>query len=292
MSFDIVGDDDVLDYKGVDDSTYGQRIRLFLVLAAIGSSLAAYVEGTVVFAFRATLTPREPRRLFSPQNFRYLPIMLLHQALKMFLISLFPTSGSSLVKCFLLSVIFESVLSPLKVANIQSILNLHPQVSLRRRTLNQSVWFDIFPATLLHSTASSFCFYITVYAIRTLGFVEGEFTSVARKTALYMVFSLYGVTYVGGTVPTYAVFMRVAASVNPTHDSQNHATGTIDIKGAWRSLSWSTLTMLLANMYFVAVLKYVAVMCMALFSIIHFVDHSSGYSGFRDAGFFFAKYYG
>lgn len=102
-------------------------------------------------------------------------------------------------------------------------------------------------------------------------------------------FALYGVTYVGGTVPTYAVFMRVAASVNPTHDSQNHPTGTIDIKGAWRSLTWSTLTMLLANMYFVAVLKYVAVMCMALFSIIHFVDHSSGYSGYRDAGFFFCK---
>ena len=41
MSFDIVGEDDVLGYKGVDNSTYGQRIRLFLVLAAIGSSLVS-----------------------------------------------------------------------------------------------------------------------------------------------------------------------------------------------------------------------------------------------------------
>lgn len=41
MSFDIVGDDDLLDYKGMDNSTDGQLIRLFLVLSAIGSSLVS-----------------------------------------------------------------------------------------------------------------------------------------------------------------------------------------------------------------------------------------------------------
>lgn len=250
-------------------------------------SKAAYVEGTVTFAFASTATPREPHRLLSPGIFRGLPLMLLHQGLKMFILSLFPAQGSSMVKCFLLSVIFESVLSPLKVAHVHKILNLHPQISLRQRIFNQSIWFDVFPATLLYSTVSSFSFYLIIYALRNLGFVDHEFTIVSRQIALCIVFALYGITHFGGTVPAYAVFMRVAASVDPTHDNPNHATRTMDIKGAWRSLSGSILALPFGVMYLVSVWKFLAAMCMGLFSLIYFPEHRYG-----EVGLFFAKYFG
>lgn len=41
MSFGVVGDDDFMDYKGMDKSTDVQLLRLFLALAGIGFYLVS-----------------------------------------------------------------------------------------------------------------------------------------------------------------------------------------------------------------------------------------------------------
>lgn len=251
------------------------------------SSKAAYVEGKVKVAFIATSTPGEPRRFVSRQNFRGLSIIIIHRLLKILLLSLFPAKGSSVAKCFLLSVIFELVLSTFKVANVHAILNLHPQVSLYRRTFNQSMWFDIFPATLLYATASNTCFYLTICALRALGFMDHQFTVVSRKTALYIVLAIYEITYLGGLLPAYAIFLRIAASLNPDQASHSQATRHLSIKGAWLTLSWSTLARLVAMFFSVFFSEFLAVCCMGLFSLIYFPEHRYG-----EVGLFFIKYFG
>lgn len=104
----------------------------------------------------------------------------------------------------------ELLLSNLKVTNVHAILSQHIRV-LYRRIISRSTSCKTFPATLLYSMASSVCFYIPVYLIKLLGAVDRElevsdniqFTSFVATTAAF---------YFGAVVPTYAVFIRVAAS--------------------------------------------------------------------------------
>ena len=214
-------------------------------------------------------------------------MILLHRLLKILLLSFFPARGSSLVKCFLLSLIFELVLSTLKVANLHGILNLHQQVSLRRRIFNQSIWFDVFLATLLYATASASCFYLTIYALRSLGFADHQFTVVSRKTALYISFATYQITFFVCVVPAYAIFTRVAASLNPFPISHSQAIRHMDIKSAWLGLSWSTLFNLLEVQFPVFCLELLAVLCMGLFALVYIPE-----KGYGEAGLLFVKYFG
>ncbi|OQE07081.1 hypothetical protein PENVUL_c015G10024 [Penicillium vulpinum] len=237
MSSDLTGDDYLREYPHVSKDVMDlQLVQLALAVAAVGFVLAAYVDRNVTATFIASSTPREERWKFSKHNFRGLPIIVVHRLLKISLLSLFPARGSSVIKCFLLSVISDLTLSTLKVANVHTVLNLHSQVPLHRRIFNQSIWFDIFPATLLYSTAWNSCFYLTIYAIRTLGFLDHEFTMVSREIALYIAFITFGTTYFGAMVPAHAIFIRVAVSVNPLQDNRRQRTRNLDIKGNWESL--------------------------------------------------------
>jgi hypothetical protein len=308
MSSGLTGDDYLSDYPHArKDAIDVQLLQLALATAAVGFLLvsfllikvqresiewhidyskAAYVDRNVTATFVASSTPREERWKFSKQNFQGLPIIFLHRLLKGFFLSLFPARGTSITKCFLLSVILDLVLSTLKVANVHTVLNLRSRIPLHRRIFNQSIWFDIFPATLLYSTAWNSCFYLTIYAIRTLGFVDGEFTMVSRDIALYIVFATFGVLYFGTMVPAYAIFVRVAVSVI-SFQERGQMTRDLSIKGAWEGLSRSTLGMLLGVFHMVFIYEFVAVACILLCSLIYFPEHR-----YDEVGRFFVKYAG
>lgn len=192
------------------------------------------------------------------------------------------------MKCFLVSVICDLALSTLKVANVHAIINKHPQVPLHRRVLNQSTWFDIFPAALLYSTASNLSLYLTMYAIRTLGFLDHDFSDVSRNTALYIVFATATVTYFGAMLPAYAIFIRVAASMEPLQDNANRQElGYLDIKSAWQSLHEFAFRQFIELFGGIFVIEWVARHVGALFSLLFFPEHR-----YDEVGLFFIKYAG
>ncbi|KAJ5437330.1 hypothetical protein N7491_003883 [Penicillium cf. griseofulvum] len=100
---------------------------------------------------------------------------------------------------------------------------------------------------------------------------------VSRNIALYIVFATFGVLYFGTMVPAYAIFVRVAVSVNLFQDNRRQIARDLSIKSAWEGLSRSTLGMLLGTFYMVFIYEFAAVACVMLYD---------------EVGRFFVKYGG
>lgn len=214
-------------------------------------SKAIYVDGNVNATLIATLRPdAELHSRPSRQSFRGLPIFVLHRLVKVFLISRSSTKGSSLLKCSLLNMATELLVSNLKVANVHAILCQHSDIPYYRRTLSWSTWSKTFPAMLLYSIASSICFYLPAYLIQLGGELKVS-ENMQFASAVFTITTLY----FGAVVPAYAIFIRVAAS------AQN---GPMSIKTAWQNFPWS------ARFYFFKSLAEVLVMEIGV-SIVLFV---------------------
>jgi hypothetical protein len=141
---------------------------------------------------------------------------------------------------------------------------------------------------LLYSTAVSATFYSTIYAIRSLGFIDHEFTVVSRDTALYIVFGTYIVLNFGAMVPAYAIFIRVATSMDPSQESDDrrHPTRHLDIKSAYQGMPLSIVGMLFARFYAVLIFEFLGVTFLTFTCLITFPG------SYDEVGRFFVKYAG
>lgn len=199
------------------------------------------------------------------QDLRCLPFVILHRLLKIFFLSLFPSRGPRVEKWFFLSVISDMLLSTLKVANVHTVLNLHRQISLHQRIFNRKIWFDIFQVALLHSIACNVDFYFAVFAILKLGFENHEVTVLSHEISIYyVVFVLYGFTYFGAMVPSYAIFIRLAASMRPFPEHRYRARNQ-SIERAWETMPPHDLRLFLKAFHIVFILECAAMGWMMFF---------------------------
>jgi hypothetical protein len=248
-------------------------------------------DGTIT----ATLTAlsREEKgtpRLSFRQTFLGLPIFIFHRLAKIAILSRFSVKGSSLLNCFLLSIMAELLLSTLKVANVHIILSKLSRtqtLSPFRCIFSASIWFRIFPAALLHSICSGTCFYFSLYVSRLL-FVEIGQVGYDHGWKFGMIAALIAALYFGAVVPSYAVFIRVAGSTIPVQrDSGYLVDKDISIYGAWQSFSSSGrigFFKLLADVLMMEICLGFA-MCVFVLMLFHPAIHS-------DVARFFAKYAG
>lgn len=172
-------------------------------------------------------------------QFRGLPIFILHRLAKIFLLSRFTIKETDFFRLLVLNVAAEMLLSTLKVSNVHTILAQPSQIPFYRRVLSWSVWWKTFPATLLYSTFSSVCFYLTVHMfVQILRSGEGLDGMKRRTTGTFLVMSI---VYFLAVVPTYAIFIRVAASIMHVQAGSiaRRTQQTGGIKSAWESFHWS-----------------------------------------------------
>lgn len=162
-----------------------------------------------------------------------------------------PTKGSSLLKCALLNITVDSLLSSLKVANIHAILAQRSNLPFYRHISAWTTWSKIFPAFLLYTVTSSTCFYLPVYFITLAGVLE-----VSETTLTIYILATIVILYFGAVIPTYAIFIRVAASTQEDGS----------IKSAWQGFPWP------ARLQFFKVLAEVLVLetgvCIVLFVLV------------------------
>lgn len=78
---------------------------------------------------------------------------------------------------------------------------------------------------LLYSIAPSLCFYLPVYLIKWAGSLGREL-EISEDMQLVCVLAVILILYFGAVVPTYAIFIRVAASAQ--------GNGSMNIKSAWQ----------------------------------------------------------
>lgn len=145
---------------------------------------------------------------------------------------------------FLLNVTAELLLSTLKVANVHVIISQHSRtqdlrVSIFRHIFSVSIWFRTFPAALLYSVCLSICFYLPIYISRLVFFEIGDFkTHQGFKAAVTL--GLTAVLYFCSVVPSYAVYIRVAASaLSVQKDLRRRVDTCLSISTAWQSFSRS-----------------------------------------------------
>lgn len=239
---------------------------------------AIYSQGYVFATLTATLRPTGRVQPFSRLHIRGLPICIIHRLVKIFLVSRFPVAGSSVSKCALLNLTAELLLSNLKVANIHAILAPTPVSPHYPRIPTWSMWARTLPALLLHSIASSICFYLPVYVIR-LGGTLGEQLGVSQSTQLACVLTTILLSYFGAVVPTYAIFIRVAASAQRNE--------SMSIMGAWKSFPWSARVKFFEQLAEVLVMEAAVAIVLFVSVLAHF------HPELHDAVFqFFVKYLG
>lgn len=123
----------------------------------------------------------------------------------------------------------ELLLSYLKVANVHTIIDKLSTISRFKLFFSLSDWSKLFPAILLYSIASSLCFYIPVYLVKLLGTGAVEL-EISENMQFASIVASIGILYFGAVVPSYAVFIRVAAS---------QGNESMDIRSAWQSFPWS-----------------------------------------------------
>lgn len=166
-------------------------------------------------------------------------MFITHRLVKVFLLSRLSTGSFSLIKCFLLNISTELLLSTLKVANIYVILELKPGIPFYRSIFSRSIWVNTFPASLLYSIASSICFYLPVYAFHQLE-PWTEDARISQETRLAIILAIISILYFGIVVPAYAIFIRVAARALPSQDNLKARENIpLTIKSAWQSFTWS-----------------------------------------------------
>lgn len=258
-------------------STRMQRIAPILNDEA-NHSQAVYSHGCVFAVLTATLRPSpEAQSSLSKQHSRGLPIYIFHRLVKIFLISRFSMRGSDLPRCMLLNITVELLLSNLKAANVRAILTQSSELPYYRRILSWSEWSKTFPAMLLYSIASSLCFYLPVYYIQLAGL--GRELEVSENMQLVCVLAIILILYFGAVIPTYAIFLRVAAATQ--------GNGSIDIKSAWQSFPRS------ARVHFFRLLAEVLVMetCVSIIIFVFVLAHFHP-ELHDDVMQFFVKYFG
>jgi hypothetical protein len=150
-------------------------------------------------------------------------ICIIHRLVKIFIVSRFPIKGSSLLNCSLLNIAVELLLSNLKLANIRAITTRQSGFPYHRHIPSWSTWSKTFPAILLYSIASSACFYLPIYLVRLLGALE-----VSEDTHIIFILATIVLLYFGAVIPTYAIFIRIAASTQENGS----------IKSAWQGFPW------------------------------------------------------
>lgn len=176
-------------------------------------------DGIIIPTFIAIEKEMGATTLSSWQKLHSLFIFILQRVAKFAILSLFPFTGTSLKICFLLNVMADMLLSTLKVANVHFIISQHLRPKEERPTIlrfvfSLSIWWRTFPAALVHSVCSSVCFYVPIHAGRPLLLELGEDDTLAGlKVGAVVV--LIATLYFAAVVPSYAIFIRVAASALP-----------------------------------------------------------------------------
>ncbi|KAJ5671892.1 hypothetical protein N7507_001019 [Penicillium longicatenatum] len=198
------------------------------------------IDGNIIPTLIAIEHDMGATTLRSWQNLHGLSMFILHRVGKFALLSSFPVTGTNLKICFLLNVLTDMLLSTLKVANVHFIISQHLRAKEERPTILRCVfslssWWRTFPATLLYSVCSSVCFYLPIHAGRLFFLELGEYdTHVSLKGGA--VVGLIATLYFAAVVPSYAVFIRVAASALPVQKASREKSESYrGIFEAWRS---------------------------------------------------------
>ncbi|KAJ5727463.1 hypothetical protein N7493_005283 [Penicillium malachiteum] len=190
------------------------------------------------------------------------------------------------------------LLSTLKVAHVHFIISQHLRLgpkeerpAILRSVFSLSIWWRTAPAALVHSVCSSLCFYVPIHAGRPLLLELGELeddTLGGLKVGAVVV--LIATLYFAAVVPSYAIFIRFAASALPlkkTRTSKEKAEEYGGIYGAWQSFSplalFKFFKPLASVLVMEAILAFVLSVCVLL--LFHPLLH-------RDVILFFVKYAG
>ena len=239
-----------------------------------------YTHAYVFATLMATQTPN-PRLKpsLSRQHFRGLSIFVFHRLAKIYVISMFPMKEFSPLKCALLNLTVELLLSYLRVANVLTILNRHSGTHSYSRCIpTWSMCSKTFPSILLYSTASSICFYLPIYLIQLAGAL-GERLRVSQTVQFISLLGTIMVLYFGVVVPAYAIFIRVTASARRGE--------SMTIRGAWQGFSWSSRVhfyKLLGEVLFLEA-GVTIVMVLSVFALCHPTVHD-------DVFRLFVRYFG
>lgn len=197
------------------------------------------MKGNVEATLVATSGSRSQNLSGLTQRVRGLALFIIHRVVKVIFISIFPAVGNEILNSFLLNVIAELHLSTLKMLNIHAIISQPLKGSYFKRVFDFSMWLKLFPASLLHSLGLSICFYLPVHVNRLYGITDGKANPYGEKE-FAKVFALMVALYFGISVPCYAIFIRVAASLLAREDgSQAKVDADLSIWRAWKTLSWS-----------------------------------------------------
>ncbi|KAJ5936360.1 hypothetical protein N7454_004995 [Penicillium verhagenii] len=228
---------------------------------------AIYAYGNVQATLAATSRPVAGD---SWPGIRGFPIFILHRLIKVFLLSRFSIhvgpEKPNLAYLLVLNVAIEMLLSTLKVANVHAILTEPSQARtpFARRVLSWAIWKKTFSAALLYSTASSICFYLAVHMFLLFSTRNADDLSSygSMGTALAVMVILYFVA----VVPSYAIFIRVAASTVELRDSRS-VEKTEGVKGTWDSFHWLDLRRFSGILAQVLGLEMIVATCLTLLVI-------------------------
>ncbi|KAJ5915429.1 hypothetical protein N7466_011362 [Penicillium verhagenii] len=201
---------------------------------------AIYAYGNVQATLAATSRPVAGA---SWPGLRGFPIFILHRLIKVSFLSRFSIhvgpENANLACLAVLNVAIEMLLSNLKVANVHAILTepSRVQIPFTRRVLSWAMWKKNFSAALLYSTASSICFYLAVHMFLLFSTFNGDDSNSYRLVMIGIALAVMVVLYFVAVVPSYAVFIRVAASTVEYRDSRS-IEKTEGVKGTWGSFHW------------------------------------------------------
>lgn len=179
------------------------------------------------------------------------------------------------------NVFAELLLSNLKVANVHAILDSDSAIPLYRCVFSWSTWSKTFLSVLLYSIVSSIGVYLPARVVQ-LSDDWGRKFDLSHDMLFAALIAFVAIFYFGAVVPTYAIFIRVAASILPpkkgTREKKSRAIG---ILGAWISLPWSNLFSFYKSLAGVFVMEIGVTIVLCLLTLAHFsIEHQDGAAQF------------
>jgi hypothetical protein len=171
---------------------------------------------------------------------------------------------------FPVNVVAELLLSNLKVANVHAILDPDSAIPLYRRVFSWSTWSKTFFSVLLYSIVSSIGFYLPARVVQ-LSDDWGREVDLSHEMLCAALIAFVAILYFSAVIPTYAVFIRVAAStLPPKKGTREKGSRAIGIFGAWFSLPWSNLFSFYKSLAGVFVMELGVAIVLCLLTLAHF----------------------